>query len=152
MLDRAADARLVREEQYVTQESLEDRQGIVDLEQLAALDELAGDVLRSMTTALVEFLDRALPAAYKPLKDRVLIHPVDEGYTRKISPHLYAVGEEVSYRGVVQAIGTSAARTHPELAVGDVVCYAKHSGESVTVNGIRMKWLKAADLLAIIGK
>lgn len=61
--------------------------------------------------------------------------------------------ESFIYEGEVVQVDTvynEAMKEHPhKISVGDVICFIKHSGEEIPVNGENMKFIQFKDIIAI---
>lgn len=93
--------------------------------------------------------------AVRPLADRVVVRPIDEGDQMKGGLHIPDTAKEKPQQGEVVAVGPGSMeegkRVPMELEVGQKVLYAKYSGSEVTVDDQKLLIVKESDVLAIIG-
>ena len=91
----------------------------------------------------------------RPLADRVVVRPIDEGDQMKGGLHIPDTAKEKPQQGEVVAVGPGGfekgERVPMELEVGQKVLYAKYSGSEVTVDDQKLLIVKESDVLAIIG-
>ena len=91
----------------------------------------------------------------RPLADRVVVRPIDEGAQMKGGLHIPDTAKEKPQQGEVVAVGPGGMeeghRVPMELEVGQKVLYAKYSGSEVTVDDQKLLIVKESDVLAIIG-
>ncbi|MBE7557849.1 co-chaperone GroES [bacterium] len=91
----------------------------------------------------------------RPLSDRVLIKPLEEGEDRVGSLYIPDTAKEKPMQGTVVAIGTGklddAGKLIPfSVKAGDKVLYGKYSGTEVKLDGDEYLMMRESDLLAII--
>jgi chaperonin GroES len=94
--------------------------------------------------------------ALKPLGDRVVIEIIEEA-EQKTASGLYVpdTAKEKSQRGKVVAVGSgktldNGSKVAVEVAVGDVVYFAKYGGTEVSEGGVNYTILSERDILAVI--
>jgi chaperonin GroES len=91
----------------------------------------------------------------RPLADRVVVRPIDEGDQMKGGLHIPDTAKEKPQKGEVVAVGPGGMekgeRVPMDLEVGQKVLYAKYSGSEVTVDDQKLLIVKESDVLAIIG-
>ncbi len=85
----------------------------------------------------------------KPLDDRLLVQPFEE--EEKTSSGLYIpdTAKEKPRMGKVIAVGTDE-DLREKVKEGDKVLFAKYGGEEVEANGLTLKILQRADVLAVV--
>lgn len=91
----------------------------------------------------------------KPLGDRVVVEPLAQNERTASGLYIPETAKEKPQQGTVLAVGPGARnedgdRIPMEVAVGDVVLFAKYAGTDVKVNGVEVKILKETDILGII--
>lgn len=91
----------------------------------------------------------------KPLGDRLVVEPKEQEQTTASGLVLPETAKEKPQEGVVLAIGPGrrdedGARVDMDVAVGDVVLYAKYAGTEVKINDKKLLILKESDVLAIV--
>lgn len=91
----------------------------------------------------------------KPLGDRVVIEPVEQQEQTSSGIFLPETAKEKPQEGKVVAAGPGARKENGEriamdVAVGDVVLYAKYSGTNIKLQGKEYLILKETDVLAIV--
>lgn len=91
----------------------------------------------------------------RPLADRVVVRPIDEGDQMKGGLHIPDTAKEKPQQGEVVAVGPGGMekghRVPMELEVGQKVLYGRYSGTEVTVDDQKLLIVKESDVLAIIG-
>ena len=91
----------------------------------------------------------------RPLADRVVVCPVDEGDQMKGGLHIPDTAKEKPQQGEVIAVGPGGTekghRVPMELKVGQNVLYGRYSGTEVTIDDQKLLIVKESDVLAIIG-
>jgi chaperonin GroES len=91
----------------------------------------------------------------RPLADRVVVRPIDEGEQMKGGLHIPDTAKEKPQQGEVVAVGPGGMekgeRVPMELEVGQKVLYGKYSGTEVTLDDQKLLIVKESDVLAIIG-
>jgi len=92
----------------------------------------------------------------RPLKDRVLIRPIEEETKTAGGIYLPDTAKERPVRGEVMAVGPGryieekGDRVPVPLQTGDKVIYGKYAGTEVRIEGEEYKILDAKDVLAKI--
>ncbi|MBE2223417.1 MAG: co-chaperone GroES [Anaerolineae bacterium] len=91
----------------------------------------------------------------KPLADRLVVEPKEREETLPSGLVLPETAKEKPQEGVVLAAGPGRRdddgnRIAMDVAVGDVVLYAKYGGTEVKMDGKKLLILKESDILAII--
>lgn len=91
----------------------------------------------------------------KPLGDRLVVEPKEKEQTTASGLVLPETAKEKPQEGTIVAIGPGrrdddGKRLPMDVAVGDVVLYAKYGGTEVKVDGKKVLILKESDVLAII--
>ena len=92
----------------------------------------------------------------KPLSDRVVVKPLEEGEQMRGGLYIPDTAKEKPQQGEVVAVGPGkfteeGKRVDPELKVGDKVLYGKYSGTEVTLDDSQYLILRESDVLAVIG-
>lgn len=98
---------------------------------------------------------KELKVTLKPLDDRVVVQPLEEEETTPGGIVLPDTAKEKPQRGRVIAVGPgklldNGERAPMSVAVGDEVIYGKYAGTDVEVDGVELKILREADILAKI--
>lgn len=93
--------------------------------------------------------------SFKPLGSRVVIEPLEQEEVTAGGIVLPETAKEKPQKGTVLAIGAGdrddeGKRIPMDVAVGDVVLYAKYAGTEVKVDGKKLLILKENDILAIV--
>jgi chaperonin GroES len=91
----------------------------------------------------------------KPLGDRLVVEPQEQEETTASGLILPETAKEKPQQGVVTAVGPgrrdeNGRRIEMDVAVGDVVLYAKYGGTEVKIDGKKLLILKETDVLAIL--
>src|SRR5690606_26575630 len=91
----------------------------------------------------------------KPLGDRLVVKPRETEETTASGIILPETAKEKPQQGEVLAVGPGRRdedgdRVEMDVAVGDIVLYAKYSGTEVKVNSDKLLILKESDILAIV--
>lgn len=91
----------------------------------------------------------------KPIRDRILIKPLDSDTTTASGIVIPDAAQEKPLKGTVIAVGTGRVTEEGmviplEVKVGDVVLYSKFGGQTVKLEGQEHIVLKEDDVLAII--
>jgi chaperonin GroES len=91
----------------------------------------------------------------KPLGDRLVVEPQEQEETTASGLILPETAKEKPQQGVVIAVGPGrrdedGRRVEMDVAVGDVVLYAKYGGTEVKIDGKKLLILKETDVLAIV--
>ena len=94
-------------------------------------------------------------AKIEPLGDRVVIKPTAKEEVSKGGIVLPDTAKEKPQEGKIIAVGPGrltedGKRIAMDVAVGDVVMYAKYGGTEVKIDGKKLLILKESDVLAII--
>jgi chaperonin GroES len=93
----------------------------------------------------------------KPLGSRVVIEPIEQEEVTAGGIVLPETAKEKPQKGNVMAIGPgdrddSGKRIALDVAVGDVVLFAKYSGTEIKLDGKKLLILRESDILAILPK
>ena len=93
--------------------------------------------------------------SFKPLGSRVVIEPLEQEDITPGGIVLPETAKEKPQKGTVLAIGPGdrdddGKRIPMDVAVGDIVLYAKYAGTEVKVDGKKLLILKENDILAIV--
>lgn len=93
----------------------------------------------------------------KPLGDRMVIEPVEQEEMTASGLVLPETAKEKPQQGTVLATGPGRRdddgdRIEMDVAVGDIVLYAKYAGTEVKIDGKKLLILKESDVLAIVEK
>lgn len=91
----------------------------------------------------------------KPLGDRLVIEPVEQEEMTASGLVLPETAKEKPQKGTILAAGPGrrdddGKRVELDVAVGDVVLYAKYAGTEIKVDGKKLLILKESDVLAIV--
>ena len=91
----------------------------------------------------------------KPLGDRMVIKPIEQEETTASGLVLPETAKEKPQQGNVLAIGPGrrdddGKRIEMDVAVDDVVLYAKYAGTEIKIDGEKLLILKESDILAIL--
>jgi chaperonin GroES len=91
----------------------------------------------------------------KPLGNRVVIEPIEEEEVTASGIVLPETAKEKPQKGTVLSIGPGerdddGKRIPLDVAVDDVVLYAKYAGTEIKVEGKKLLILRESDLLAIV--
>jgi chaperonin GroES len=91
----------------------------------------------------------------KPLGDRLVIEPVEQEEMTASGLVLPETAKEKPQKGTILAVGPGRRdddgdRIELDVAVGDVVLYAKYAGTEIKVDGKKLLILKESDVLAIV--
>jgi chaperonin GroES len=91
----------------------------------------------------------------KPLGDRLVVKPIEQEETTASGLVLPETAKEKPQQGSVEAIGPGrrdddGKRIEMDVAVGDVVLYAKYAGTEIKIDGEKLLILKESDVLAIL--
>jgi chaperonin GroES len=89
----------------------------------------------------------------QPLADRVLVQPIEKEEVTKAGIVLPDTAKEKPQEGKVLAVGPGrisedGKRIPMDVAVGDIVVYAKYGGTEIKVDGEELMILREADILA----
>lgn len=91
----------------------------------------------------------------KPLGDRLVVEPSKQEETTASGLVLPETAKEKPQQGTVLAVGPGRRdddgdRIAMDVAVGDVVLYAKYAGTEIKVDGEKLLILKESDILALV--
>lgn len=91
----------------------------------------------------------------KPLGSRVVVEPVEQEEITAGGIVLPETAKEKPQKGTILATGPGdrdedGDRIAMDVAVGDVVLYAKYAGTEIKVEGKKLLILKESDILAIV--
>jgi chaperonin GroES len=91
----------------------------------------------------------------KPLGDRLVVKPIEQEETTASGLVLPETAKEKPQQGTVEAIGPGrrdddGKRIEMDVAVGDVVLYAKYAGTEIKIDGEKLLILKESDVLAVL--
>jgi chaperonin GroES len=90
----------------------------------------------------------------KPLSDRVVVKPLEEGETKKGSIIIPDTAKERPMQGEVIEAGPGRVedgkKVDMEVKKGDKVLYGKYSGTEVTVDDQELLIMRESDILAIV--
>lgn len=91
----------------------------------------------------------------KPLGDRLVVKPIEQEETTASGLVLPETAKEKPQQGSVIAIGPGrrdddGKRIEMDVAVDDIVLYAKYAGTEIKIEGDKMLILKESDVLAIL--
>lgn len=81
-----------------------------------------------------------------PLKDRILIKPIEAEEKTKSGIIIPETAKENTYRGTVVAVGDG--KEIPDIKAGDTVLYEKFGGTEIKIEGDKHLILQAKDILA----
>ena len=91
----------------------------------------------------------------KPLGDRLVVKPQEQEETTASGLVLPETAKEKPQQGVVLAIGPGRRdddgnRIEMDVAVDDIVLYAKYAGTEIKLEGEKLLILKESDVLAVL--
>lgn len=91
----------------------------------------------------------------KPLGDRLVVKPIEQEETTASGLVLPETAKEKPQQGSVIAIGPGrrddeGKRIEMDVAVDDVVLYAKYAGTEIKIDGEKLLILKESDVLAVL--
>ena len=91
----------------------------------------------------------------KPLGDRVLVEPLDEGEVKKGGIIIPDTAKEKPQEGKVVAvgpgkIGDDGKRTVLEVKAGDRVLFGKYAGTEMKIDGVEHVFMREDDILGVI--
>jgi chaperonin GroES len=91
----------------------------------------------------------------RPLGDRLVVKPQEQEETTSSGLVLPETAKEKPQQGVVVAIGPGrrdddGKRIEMDVAVDDIVLYAKYGGTEIKIDGEKVLILKESDVLAIL--
>ena len=92
----------------------------------------------------------------KPLADRLVVKPLEEEEVTPMGIVLPETAKEKPQKGEVLAAGPGARsdsgdRLALDVAVGDLVLFAKYGGTEIKVDGEKYLIMRESDILAILG-
>lgn len=92
----------------------------------------------------------------KPLGDRLVVEPQEQEAMTASGLVLPETAKEKPQQGTVTAAGPGARdkdgnRIAMDVAVGDVVLYAKYAGTEIKIDSTKYLILKESDVLALVG-
>jgi len=93
----------------------------------------------------------------KPLGSRVVVEPVEQEEITAGGIVLPETAKEKPQKGTVLAVGPGdrdddGDRIAMDVAVGDMILFAKYSGTEIKLDGKKLLILRESDILAIINK
>ena len=91
----------------------------------------------------------------KPLGDRVVVEPLEQEEMTPSGIVLPETAKEKPQKGEIKAVGPGVRdedgnRIAMDVAVGDVVLFAKYAGTEIKLDGKKLLILKENDILAIV--
>lgn len=91
----------------------------------------------------------------RPLGDRLVIKPIEQEETTASGLILPETAKEKPQQGSVIAVGPGrrddeGKRIEMDVAVSDVVLYAKYAGTEIKIDGEKLLILKESDVLAVV--
>lgn len=91
----------------------------------------------------------------KPLGDRLVVKPIEQEEMTASGLVLPETAKEKPQQGAVIAVGPGrrdddGKRIEMDVAVDDVVLYAKYAGTEIKIEGEKLLILKESDVLAIL--
>jgi chaperonin GroES len=95
--------------------------------------------------------------ALKPLGDRVVVEPIEQDEITAGGIMLPDTAKEKPQEGKILAVGPgnrndAGERVQLDVAVGDIVLYAKYAGTEIKLEGEKVLVLRESDILAIVEK
>jgi chaperonin GroES len=95
--------------------------------------------------------------ALKPLGDRVVVKPIEQDEITAGGIMLPDTAKEKPQEGKILAVGPgnrndAGERVQLDVAVGDIVLYAKYAGTEIKLEGEKVLVLRESDILAIVEK
>jgi len=95
--------------------------------------------------------------ALKPLGDRIVVKPIEQDEITAGGIMLPDTAKEKPQEGVILAVGPgtrndAGERVLLDVAVGDIVLYAKYAGTEIKLEGEKVLVLRESDILAIVEK
>jgi chaperonin GroES len=95
--------------------------------------------------------------ALKPLGDRVVVEPIEQDEITAGGIMLPDTAKEKPQEGTILAVGPgnrndAGERVQLDVAVGDIVLYAKYAGTEIKLEGEKVLVLRESDILAIVEK
>ncbi len=94
-----------------------------------------------------------MAAKIQPLGDRVVVKPIEQESKTKGGIYLPDTAKEKPQEGKVIAVGPGklndeGKRLPMDVAVGDIVIYAKYGGTEIKENDVELMILRESDILA----
>ena len=95
--------------------------------------------------------------ALKPLGDRVVVKPIEQEDITAGGIMLPDTAKEKPQEGKILAVGPgtrndAGERVPLDVAVGDIVLYAKYAGTEIKLEGEKVLVLRESDILAVVEK
>ena len=95
--------------------------------------------------------------ALKPLGDRVVVKPIEQDEITAGGIMLPDTAKEKPQEGVILAVGPgtrndAGERVALDVAVDDIVLYAKYAGTEIKLEGEKVLVLRESDILAVVEK
>ena len=95
--------------------------------------------------------------ALKPLGDRVVVKPIEQDEITAGGIMLPDTAKEKPQEGVILAVGPgtrndAGVRVELDVAVDDIVLYAKYAGTEIKLEGEKVLVLRESDILAVVEK
>ena len=95
--------------------------------------------------------------ALKPLGDRIVVKPIEQDEITAGGIMLPDTAKEKPQEGVILAVGPgtrndAGVRVELDVAVDDIVLYAKYAGTEIKLEGEKVLVLRESDILAIVEK
>ena len=95
--------------------------------------------------------------ALKPLGDRIVVEPIEQDEITAGGIMLPDTAKEKPQEGVILAVGPgtrndAGVRVELDVAVGDIVLYAKYAGTEIKLEGEKVLVLSESDILAVVEK
>ena len=95
--------------------------------------------------------------ALKPLGDRVVVEPIEQDEITAGGIMLPDTAKEKPQEGKILAVGPgtrndAGVRVELDVAVDDIVLYAKYAGTEIKLEGEKVLVLRESDILAVVEK
>ena len=95
--------------------------------------------------------------ALKPLGDRIVVKPIEQDEITAGGIMLPDTAKEKPQEGKILAVGPgnrndAGERVLLDVAVGDIVLYAKYAGTEIKLEGEKVLVLRESDILAVVEK
>ena len=95
--------------------------------------------------------------ALKPLGDRVVVKPIEQDEITAGGIMLPDTAKEKPQEGEILAVGPgtrndAGVRVELDVAVDDIVLYAKYAGTEIKLEGEKVLVLRESDILAVVEK
>ena len=95
--------------------------------------------------------------ALKPLGDRVVVKPIEQDEITAGGIMLPDTAKEKPQEGKILAVGPgtrndAGVRVELDVAVDDIVLYAKYAGTEIKLEGEKVLVLRESDILAVVEK